>query len=594
MISMFGEPANVCPGFLIMPMLVEAVQCNPEEFVGNNDIWVQLQALRTFLCQRPATPALPDHILAAIERVLQHQQQHRVLVPTATIAPAYHIPSSSVRISLWRGDITTLRDVTAIVNAANSALLGCFQPTHRCIDNVIHSVAGPRLRDACNEAVSVQGHPEPNGLAKATPGFCASAEWIIHTVGPQLRPGQQPSEQDKQDLSNCYASCLDAVERLPPLDDGRVVIAFPCISTGLFCFPADMAARIAVGAVTSWCKIRPSSPLTDIIFNVFTAADEKHYQHAMTTASADGVLSRLEHAPLCTVRSVGPSPALSVARQWLSQAPFLVISAGAGLSAATGLDYTSQELFSKHFPGFATLGLRRLYDAFGPTAWPSSGHKWGYFFTLINLARSWPASPLYESLLAFATERFGPSEFFVRTTNADGLFFANGFPADRVSTPQGMYRYLQCTGADCKYRLDTVVPSAPFVDTALPHIDPETQVLTDASKIPRCARCGAELFMCVRAGAWFNELPYADGEARYREFLIRAADEQKDVVILELGVGLNTPSILRWHNEDLARLGEGHAKLIRVGFEAAGVVDFELVDSGHAIGISGDTSTSPK
>lgn len=564
------------------------IATDPEEFVGNNDLWVQLQALRTFLCQRPGDSPLPDDVLAAVERVLQHQQQHRVLVPTASIQPSYHVSSSPIRISLWRGDITTLKDVTAIVNAANSALLGCFQPTHRCIDNVIHSVSGPRLRNACNELMVAQGHPEPNGRAKVTPGFCASAEWIVHTVGPQLRPGQQPSDQDKQDLADCYASCLNAVEHLPPLVDGRVVIAFPCVSTGLFSFPADVAARIAVEAVTSWCKIRPSSPLTDVLFNVFTSEDEQHYKSTLSTACADGRLSSIEGAPSRSLPPCEASPALSQARQWLSQADLLVLSAGAGLSAATGLDYMSHELFRSRFHGFIPLGLHKMYDAFGHPAWPTSGHKWGYLFTLLNTARSWPASPLYESLLAFATERFGPDRFFVRTTNADGLFFSNGFPAERVSTAQGSYKNLQCMGADCKYRLDTVVPSGPFLDAALPHIDPDTQVLTDASKIPRCARCGEELFMCVRAGAWFNELPYAGGEARYREFLIHAADEEKKAVILELGVGMNTPSVLRWHNEDLARLGEGNVKLIRAGLEAAGVVDFELVDAGLAVGIDGD------
>ncbi|KZV94076.1 A1pp-domain-containing protein [Exidia glandulosa HHB12029] len=478
--------------------------------------------------------------------------------------------------------------VTAIVNAANEQLMGCFQPQHRCIDNVIHSAAGPRLRSACYELMAAQDHrPERNGHAKLTPGYALSAQWVLHTVGPQLRPGQEPSEREKDDLRSCYLSCLDAVEKLPPFPDGRLVIAFPCISTGLFCFPADLAARIAVTAVESWCASHPTTTLTDVVFDVFSDADEQHYEGALAEALNSGQLAKCaqDAAPAPTRLSLSSS--LRTARDWLEHADYIVISAGAGLSAATGLDYTSTSLFRTYFPAFIPLGLRRLYDVFGNAAWPSPGHKWGYYFKHLNMVRSWPSSLLYTSLLSFVTARFGDDYFFIRTSNADGLFFANGFPEDRVSTPQGAYKYLQCM-RNC--RPDAFFPSAAFLAAALPHLDPVTQVLTDTSKIPRCTYCGSELFLCVRAGNWFNELPYAEGETRYRNFLKRVEQEGASLLVLELGVGMNTPSVLRWPNEDMARAGDGRVKLVRVGKEAAGVVDFDLVDEGLAIGIDGDVA----
>ena len=88
---------------------------------------------------------------------------------------------------LWQGDITRLA-VDAIVNAANSALLGCFVPLHRCIDNAIHSAAGLALRAACDEIMREQGHPEPAGRAKITPGFNLPARSVLHTVGPIIAP----------------------------------------------------------------------------------------------------------------------------------------------------------------------------------------------------------------------------------------------------------------------------------------------------------------------------------------------------------------------------------------------------------------------
>ena len=141
----------------------------------------------------------------------------------------YNIANTTV--SLWKGDITTLSGVTAIVNAANLALLGCFQPSHKCIDNVIHTAAGPELRQACYNLM--QGKSEPTGSAKITPGFNLPAKYVIHTVGPIIRDGNV-TEREQEQLANCYQSSLKALETVN--DEKDKSIAFCCISTGLFAF----------------------------------------------------------------------------------------------------------------------------------------------------------------------------------------------------------------------------------------------------------------------------------------------------------------------------------------------------------------------
>lgn len=93
---------------------------------------------------------------------------------------------------LWQGDITRLK-VDAIVNAANSQMLGCFVPHHRCIDNAIHSAAGMELRAECDSIMKHQGHSEPTGKAKITRGYNLPANWVIHTVGPIVY-GPQPTD----------------------------------------------------------------------------------------------------------------------------------------------------------------------------------------------------------------------------------------------------------------------------------------------------------------------------------------------------------------------------------------------------------------
>lgn len=189
------------------------------------------------------------------------------------------------------------------------------------------------------------------------------------------------------------------------------------------------------------------------------------------------------------------SPFLLKARSYLHQADTLTISAGAGLSAATGLDYTSSTLCATHFPAFRSKGFRKLYDVFGYNSWDSPAEEWGYYFTHLDMVRRWPEaqSNVYRILRGLVS-RFG-QKYFVRTSNADGLFVKNGFESEKVATPQGQYRFLQCLG---KCRPGAVVESGPLVDAAMPFIDPHRQVLTDETLIPRCEYCGGEMTLCVR------------------------------------------------------------------------------------------------
>lgn len=172
----------------------------------------------------------------------------------------------------WQGDITRLK-VDAIVNAANSQMLGCFVPMHRCIDNAIHSAAGVQLRLACAEMM--KGSDEPTGSARITPGFNLPAKYVIHTVGPIVTTSL-PLRQQEAQLASCYTSCLDLAHKY-----GLASIAFCCISTGEFRFPNDRACEIAVSTVRSWMAGHPDSSVKTVIFNTFKDIDHELYQNAL-------------------------------------------------------------------------------------------------------------------------------------------------------------------------------------------------------------------------------------------------------------------------------------------------------------------------
>ena len=172
----------------------------------------------------------------------------------------------------WQGDITRLK-VDAIVNAANSQMLGCFVPMHRCIDNAIHSASGVQLRLACEEMM--HGTEEPTGSARITPGFNLPAKYVIHAVGPIVTT-PLPLRQQEAQLASCYTSCLDLAHKY-----GLASIAFCCISTGEFRFPNDRACIIAVSTVRSWMASHPESSVKTVIFNTFKDIDHVLYQNAL-------------------------------------------------------------------------------------------------------------------------------------------------------------------------------------------------------------------------------------------------------------------------------------------------------------------------
>ena len=174
------------------------------------------------------------------------------------------------KIGLWKGDITQL-EIDAIVNAANSQMLGCFQPLHQCIDNAIHSAAGVQLRDDCQTIMSLQDDLEATGVAKITRGYNLPSKYVIHTVGPIVNTSLNATHQ--QLLSNCYTSCLEITRQMSSIKS----LAFCCISTGVFGYPQEEAAQVAVQTVTDWLA-KNEHNLETVVFNVFQEDDLTIYQ----------------------------------------------------------------------------------------------------------------------------------------------------------------------------------------------------------------------------------------------------------------------------------------------------------------------------
>jgi UPF0189 protein in tap1-dppD intergenic region len=249
--------------FLIKRLLAEQKRWNGTIPEGEAE---QKRLLRSCMNVRMPAP-IDDEFLDVQDAYLKEESRRKGITDIADLTPAEE------GIYLWQGDITTLR-CDAIVNAANAGMTGCYVPCHACIDNCIHTFAGVQLRLDCARLMEQQGHEEETGKAKITPAYNLPCRYVLHTVGPIVR-GNVTREQERL-LASCYRSCLELAEK-----NGVKSLAFCCISTGVFCFPNERAAEIAIQTVRNYRTGNHSE--IEVIFNVFKNEDYEIYRRLLDT-----------------------------------------------------------------------------------------------------------------------------------------------------------------------------------------------------------------------------------------------------------------------------------------------------------------------
>ena len=220
--------------------------------------------LRSLMNVRMAAP-ISEVFLQIQDEYLKEETKRKGITDIRVLKPVEE------GIYLWQGDITTLK-CDAIVNAANSGMTGCYQPCHNCIDNCIHTYAGIQLRNACAKIMEKQGYEEPTGRAKITPAFNLPCKYVLHTVGPIIQG--HLTKRHEELLASCYRSCLELAD-----ENDVKSMAFCCISTGVFMFPNERAAEIAVQTVRDYRKEKNSG--IEVIFNVWKDVDYEIYRELL-------------------------------------------------------------------------------------------------------------------------------------------------------------------------------------------------------------------------------------------------------------------------------------------------------------------------
>lgn len=241
----------------------------------------------------------------------------------------------------------------------------------------------------------------------------------------------------------------------------------------------------------------------------------------------------------------------------------VLIGAGAGLSAAAGLDYGSKEVFDKEYAVFKKAGYETIIDGISKlwTLTPGNVRRyWGFWSHHINYVYySQQGLELYEELFNVIKDK----DYFVITTNGDDLFYKTSFDKKRIFSMQGSYSKFQCQDA-CH---DKLYDSEPYVTRMLEGFDEDSLMILEED-IPRCPICGKYLKPNLRIDQNFVENKHVNQEG-YMDFI---DDNDENIVFIELGVGFNTPVIIRYPFESMT-YDNPNAVLIRVNNQLFSVPD---------------------
>jgi NAD-dependent SIR2 family protein deacetylase len=245
----------------------------------------------------------------------------------------------------------------------------------------------------------------------------------------------------------------------------------------------------------------------------------------------------------------------------LAESDHILVGAGAGLSAAAGLNYQDSRVFRDWYPQFAGLGYRTIWDAITHHWSPDDANRrqfWAFWATHIQRIRydAGPGKP-YLDLHLLVKDK----SHFVITTNVDGQFRKAGFDPHRMFTPQGDYGKFQCA-TPCR---NILYDNFEMVQRMLENLDDSKRRVREED-IPRCPNCGDYLERNLRRDDHFVEEPYMEKQRDYADFVNRSTGGK--LVLLELGAGFNTPSIIRWPFERITAQ-HPHAMLIRINLDDA-------------------------
>lgn len=543
---------------------------------------------------------LGEESLAAIDNMLRIETFMRGYTFVWDLKALNQNELVAQRIVLWRGDITQLK-VGAIVNAGNPDLTGCFKPYHKCVDNAVHTRAGPRLRDKCNQFLEERDFkPEPVSFVEKTSGFNLPADNILHTVAPLVREGERPRAEL---LAACYMNVLTMAAA-----HNITSVAFCCIGTGEYKYDEEEACQIALRAVQTFLgKPGNSYYIYRVVFVLYTdRAVELYRRYAasiilgqddlpndvdirnqiypdMVPSSIDTntheeysekhKISDREYKRRHKLRQQDkPNPpvmtgSLITHHQFIRPAELfehqrfhsmynnrireivsmmkqpntsIIVFTGAGISALSGIDYFDTVNFASVFPSMVANGFENHYHVM---------YSWikGHFNNALVHFWSYYAMHAYRASYVIPPQQVicrlvhileTLKDYFIYTESTDNTLQRCGCNPEKLYTPDGSYAHFQCREAACRHVFP--IKDGEKIINLLETVD-QQQLMCEAADIPSCPKCNnSNVFFNINLGDWFNSEPYQQQLLAFQRFEAKCRQPDSRVLVLALGTSRNT------------------------------------------------------
>jgi len=529
---------------------------------------------RTFIHDTMIRSVRPDEeftfsILSAVEDILRYETSIRQNTDVCDLKPLGNVGSVASRVILWRGDITCLK-VGAIVNAGNPNLTGCFVPDHACVDNAVHSRAGPCLRIMCNSFLKEREFKEsPVTFVELTSSYCLPSCNIIHTCGPNL---DRYKELRPDLLAGCYMNALTMAGTRDDID----TIAFSCLCTGEYKYDQEEACKVALNAVRAWLGKYPNHMyISKVVFVLYTDRDVELYRYYAASiilgepdVPNDTLMQMYPHAqqyPSPLLYNIHPTISEYIADivGFVHSKPTrIVIFGGMGLSCVGGIDYLDTTKFASKFPAMIERGFENHYAVMLSWARGIFDKALSYFwaYLLMHAYNAAYAVPTQRSLCDFFA-MLCTMDYFVYTESTDHFIERCGCSPNRVYTPSGSYKYYQCLNKECRHVFP--VDQNNNITNTLLHVGVQYMEARHED-IPVCDKCkGRNVFLNLSILRDYNDVMYKQQEAAWNRFSSTCTNSDDGVLILALGA-MRNPVLLGKINEFVDRLKAGSNPVYRL------------------------------
>ena len=459
---------------------------------------------------------------------------------------------------LYKGDIASL-NVDAIVCEMNHDFnIMMSQEVNQRESSRIRALSGIKMLHDLITIHEKQGFDEPISLSVVTRSYHLPCKYLFHSVVPnEFNTKGYSAERYKNLIHSSYLYALSLADRMKLQS-----IAIPIIPCKLLELKKNIALLMKV--TEDFLTRYRFTTLKKIVFVCRNDYEYEVFNKRLVEDDFNMAVCRrylYDVQDVTTIREPTEEEEKEITKfiEFFKKATHIVIGVGAGFSVDAGLDFNDEYEFAHYAHGILKYDVKDMYNTFRFNDYDSQEELWGIYASCIKTLRFTQVKPDqfdYHKQLLELLQQYN-KDYFVITTNMDGMIERSGFDMNKVFIVQGDYNYIQCVRGCTKEHYEFI----PYMNNILKHYDPFTQKTTSECA-PKCPRCGGNMIRNTRKNEYFVEEPFFTMEKPYDDF-VEGGLRKGIIMFIELGVGYATPGIIRQPFDDNVFNTQSKSMLVR-------------------------------